>query len=82
MSERLMLEGALQEKKMQSINLATRAEGLIRALKISIQPASITPLKDLRTDEIRELAIELDSLRIEYVNLTQQMTDISRELGK
>ena len=82
MSERLMLEGALQEKKMQGISLATRAEGLIRALKIAIQPASVTPLKELRTDEIRELAIELDTLKTEYVGLTQQMADISRELGK
>lgn len=82
MSERLILEGALQEKKMQRMKLATRAEGLIRALKIAIQPGSITPLKDLRTDEIREFAVDLDGVRRAYLKLSEEMTEIEQELGK
>ena len=82
MSERLILEGALQEKKMKRMKLATRAEGLIRALKIAVQPASVTPLKDLRTDEVRELAIELDDVRKEYLSLSKGIEEIEGELGR
>lgn len=81
MSERLILKGAHQEKKMERMKLAIRAEALIRGLRTSILPASVTPLSDLRTDEIRELAIELDDLKAEYEKLRSDISNIEKELG-
>jgi len=82
MSERLILEGALQEKKMKSMELATRAEGLIRAMKDALMPASVMPLKDLRTGEVRLQAAELDDVRTEYLQLSKDMAEIKKELGR
>lgn len=81
MSERLMLKGALEEKKLRRMKLATRAEALIRAIKIIIQPASVTPLRDLRTGEALELITELHTLCGDYARLSGQIDDIRRELG-
>jgi len=81
MSERLILKGALEEKKMARVKLATQAEGLIRGLKVIIQHASVVPLKDLRTGEARELMVELDEVRSAYLKTCAEIEDIQRELG-
>ena len=80
MSERLMMEGSLQRKKMHSMELATRAAGLIRSLKIIIQPAAITPLADLRTGEALALMQDLHEVRIEYFQVISEMEEIRKEL--
>ena len=81
MSERLMLKGALEEKKQAKLKLATRSAGIIRALKQIIQPAVITPLKELRTDEAKELIEELHELRTQYLQVSGEMEEIEKELG-
>jgi len=81
MSERLIRQGALAEKKQRRMEMAAHAQGIIRALKIIIQPASITPLAELRTDEAREMITELDDLRTEYLQLLGEIKEIEKELG-
>ena len=80
MSERLILKGALQDKKMERMRLAARAQGLITAIKQIVQPASVVPLKDLRTDEALELVADLHGLREQYVPLCAEIEEIEREL--
>ena len=81
MSERLILKGALQDKKMERMRLAARAQGLITAVKQIVQHASVIPLKDLRTDEALELISELHRLREIYVPLCAEIEEIERELN-
>ncbi len=81
MSERLILKGALQEKKMERMRLAARAQGLISAIKQIIQPASVIPLKELRTDEALELISDLHRLRESYLPLCEEIREIERELA-
>jgi len=80
MSERLILEGSLQRKKMLSMQLATRAAGLITAIKIIIQPAAIRPLKDLKTGEALSLIRELDDVRTQYLQVQAEIDEIRQEL--
>jgi hypothetical protein len=80
MSERLILKGALQDKKMERMRMAAHAQGLITAIKQIVQPASVIPLKDLRTDEALELVSELHRLREAYLPLCAQIREIEREL--
>jgi len=76
-----MLEGALHSKKMQSMKLATRAEGIIRAVKQILQPASIIKLKDVRTGEAVELIGDLHEVRRQYLDLCREIEDIKKEMG-
>ena len=81
MSERLILRGALQEKKMDRMRLAARAQGLIAAIKQIVQPAAVIPLKDLQTAEALELVSELHKIRELYLPLCRQIKEIERELN-
>lgn len=81
MSERLIMEGALAEKKRRQIAIVTKADGLIRAIKMIIQPGAVRPFAELKTGEARQLIIELDDLHTEYVNLLDQIAEIKQELG-
>ena len=81
MSERLIMEGALAEKKRRQIAVATKADGLIRAIKTIIQPGAIRPFAELKTGEARQLIIELDNLHTEYVTLLAEISEIKQELG-
>jgi hypothetical protein len=82
MSQRLILRGALEEKKMARIKLAARAAGIIRALKIIVQPAAVTPLEELKSAEAAELAAELDGVRGQYLKLCSEIVEIEQELGE
>ena len=81
MSERLILEGALQGKKMERMKLAVKSEGLIRALKTIIQTSSVTPLAELRTGEALEMMKELHATKKKYDALTGEIDEIKKELG-
>lgn len=81
MGERLILKGVLQEKKMERMRLAARAQGLITGIKHIVQPASVIPLRDLRTDEALELISELHRLREQYAALCSHIEEIERELN-
>ena len=80
MSERLMLKGALADKKQARMQMAARAAGLITGIKVIIQPAAIIPLKDLKTGDARALIRELDDLRGDYLKLTAEIEELEREL--
>jgi uncharacterized protein (DUF2249 family) len=81
MSERLILQGALQEKKMERMKLAVKAEGLIRAMKTIIQFSSVTPLGELKTGEALEIIKDLHKTKSRYDALTGEMNEIKRELN-
>ena len=81
MSDRLVLRGALAEKKEKRFRLAAKAAGIISALRRMVLPAAVTPLADLPTAEIMALAVDLDSVRDAYMELSAEMADIERELG-
>lgn len=81
MSDRLILQGSMQEKKMERMKLATKAEGLIRAVKSLIQAASVTPLAELQTGEALEVMKELHQTKKKYDFVTGQIAEIKRELG-
>ncbi len=81
MNDRLMMKGALEEKKQDRLRLATRAEALIRGLRTAIMPASVMPLDDLRTAEVAEMARELNEVKQQYSRLMREIDDIKRELG-
>ena len=80
MTERLILMGALQEKKREKMRMAVRAQGLITAIKQIIQPASVIPLKELQTPEALELMTELQQIREQYLPLCAEIEQIEREL--
>lgn len=80
MSDRLILKGALHEKKRDRMTLATRAQGVITGLKYIIQPASVMPLKDLKTDLALELVTELHRIRHEYLKVSADVDELEREL--
>lgn len=82
MSERLILQGALSEKKMERMRLASIAQGLIGSIKTIIQPAYITPLAEIRAEEALELIKELVNVKRHYDSLTEEIERIERELGK
>lgn len=81
MSERLILRGALQEKKMERMRLAARAQGIITAIKQIIQPASVIPLRELKTSGALEMVSELHRLRELYLPLCVEIDELERELN-
>jgi len=76
-----MLQGALSEKKRRQIAIATKADGIIRAIKMIVEPGAIRPFSELKTGEARQLIIELDDLHVEYIQLLDQIAEIRQELG-
>lgn len=81
MSEVLILKGALQEVKQNAMRLATRAEGLISAIRQLAQHASVIPLRELKTEELLEMAAQLDKTVKEYRGERARIDAIRRDLG-
>ena len=81
MSERLILQGVLSDKKRKQLEIPTKANGIIRAIKMIAQPATVTPFANIKTGELRQLIIELDDLHTEYVTLLAEISEIKQELG-
>jgi len=81
MSDRLTLMGALEEKKQARLKLATKAGALIKSLDTMILPASVTPLEELKTAEILELAQDLHDVKTRYATIMSEIKDLKKELG-
>lgn len=81
MSERLILKGALSEKKTRRMQMAAKAAGLITGIKHIIQPAAVIPLKDLKTEEALSLMEELHELVQEYLQVSREVEELERELS-
>jgi len=81
MRQRLILKGALEEKKMERMRLAATAQGLITAVKEILQPAAVIPLRELRSAEALELVNELHRVRRKFLALVPEIHEIERELG-
>jgi hypothetical protein len=81
MMERVMLETSYATKKMERMRLATEAQKLISAVKIIIQPASVTPLAALNVDDALDLMKNLQRVKKRYDAVTAEIAEIKRELG-
>lgn len=81
MSERLILKGALAEKRSRRLNLAAKAEGLIGAVKDRLSMAKIQPLKDLKMPEIMALTQDLAGTHAEFLQVNVEIEDLERELS-
>lgn len=71
---------ALEEKKQQRLNMEADAGSFIKALEDLVEPLSITPLKDLKTDLIFAAARRLHDLRGDYVRLLAEIDDLQGRL--
>ena len=80
MSERLRLKTELQARKFRAMELATEADGKIRAIKDLLVTASITPLHEINCELIKTLAVELLQLKNEYKKISEEMAKIKKEL--
>lgn len=78
---RLELEGMLQRLKMQRMDLATKADVKIRAIKQALSMSAITPIIEIDIEGVHALAGEL--LEIKHL-MEQNISDarkIERELN-
>jgi len=81
MSERLKLRGALEEKRLKAQDLAVRAAGIIRAMRDLTLPAAVTPLAEIDSAQILQLAAMLHEIRTNYISLASDIEELKRELG-
>ena len=81
MSERLTMLRALEEKRRKRRDLAVRAEGLIREIRDKVMPFSITPLEELPSGDAKDLTAELHDVRMEYIQVLEDIRDIERRVG-
>ena len=81
MSERLKLRGALEEKRLKAQDLAVRAAGIIRAMRGLTLPAAVTPLAEIDSAQILQLAAMLHEIRTKYMSLASDIEALKRELG-
>jgi hypothetical protein len=81
MSERTMMEASYLQKKMERMRLATEAQRLINAIKMIIQPASITPLEQLKTADAAELVKQLHRVKTRYDKATVEVGELKEALG-
>ena len=81
MSERLKLRGALEEKRLKAQDLAVRAAAIIRAMRDLTLPAAVTPLAEIDSAQILQLAAMLHEIRTNYISLVSDIEELKRELG-
>jgi hypothetical protein len=81
MSERTVIEASYAQKKMERMRLAAEAQKLISAIKVIVQPASITPLEHLKTADTLDLARQLHRVKTQYDAVTAEIREIKEALG-
>lgn len=81
MSEYLKMRGALEEKKLAAQELAVRAAGIIRALRDLALPAAVTPLREIDSAQVLQLAQMLHEIRGRYMDICADMGMIKKDLG-
>lgn len=66
---------------MERMRLSTSADAKIRALRATIMPGTVMPLKDLPTGEIADIAAELHATRTRYLDVCADIDSLQREIG-
>jgi len=78
--ERLMMEGKLAELKRQRDKLLLKADGLINAIRLEINPA----LKGVEDMDIAQADLRMDELlmaQVELLSIAGDIERLKRELG-
>lgn len=81
MSYVLQLKGKLQELKMKKMELATRINAKMNAIKNILATSAITPIEDIDLEGVRSLAREADEQKKEYLKTIEEIRKIEKELG-
>ena len=81
MSERLILKGALAEKRQRRLEIEAEIGGLTHSLKGLILPAAVLPTRDLSAGQIKAQAVRLEELHTEYLKLLADIEAIERDLA-
>lgn len=78
---RLELEGMLNRLKMQRLELATKADVKIRAIKQTLNMSAITPINDIDIEGVHALADELLDIKKTMEKNLADAKKIERELN-
>lgn len=78
--ERLVLKGRLGELRQRKLELATKAAGIINALRGLVMPLEVVPLEEMETGQVASLAGDLDSVRTQYAGTMRDIRKLEREL--
>ncbi|MCE5336960.1 MAG: hypothetical protein LLG06_20465 [Desulfobacteraceae bacterium] len=81
MSRRLILKGALAEKKLKYSELSTQIDPLIREINALMMPASVIPLVELQATRALRKMTEIYRLRKRCLELKSDIDEIEKELG-
>lgn len=76
----LELRGALSTKKQRRMDLAIRADGLMKAVKHLLATSSITPLVKIDIEQVQAIANDLVGIKREYILICDDIDKIEREL--
>jgi len=79
MSERIMLQGMLVEKRLEIKKLITRANALVSSIHTQCSP--FLSLDDLPVDQIVEQAIVLEKNLRNIRRLREEIRKLEKELG-
>lgn len=78
---RLELEGMLQRLRMERVELMTKAEIKIRAIKHALSMATITPLDEIDVEGVHALSCELLAIKKGMIDSMEKTKKIERELN-
>ena len=78
---RLELEGMLNRLKMKRMELATKADVKIRAIKQILNMSAITPINEIDIEGVHTLADELYNLKIEMIKNLADAGKLEKELN-
>lgn len=81
MSGRLMLKGALQEKRQRDYEVVTEARGLAGSIRDILGEAVFRPLADVKVPEAEAMMDRLGALYAEHKSLLAEIAEIERELA-
>jgi len=80
MSERLQYLGRLREKELQAKELGLKIKGLIDSLRLKLDP--FEKIEELETALIAQQSMELATVHIEYIGITEEIKALKKALGK
>jgi len=80
MSERLKHLGRLEEQKLRAEELRIKMRGLIESQREHLDP--FEKHENLDTEIIASQALELATIKIEYVGILDEMKAIEKALGR
>ncbi len=76
------LKGQLSELKLKGMELATAADAHMRAIKDLLAASAVSPLSEVDAGQVAYHASRLKALKAEYLEVSEKMRKIRRELGE